>query len=210
MATATKALERAPRRRQEERSAEATQRMTDAAVELLVEHGIRGTTLAAIGERAGYSRGLVTHHFGSKGGLLAHVHDAIAERWVRRVTRAGGTATGLEALLRVTDALLAFMVEEPAGLRAMYLLRYASIDPGAKYRTNVAALNREHISVLTDIVRRGQRDGDIPAAHDPRVAAELFASAVDGLLYRWLVTPELPAHAVHAMFRAAIEKACTP
>ena len=45
------------RRTQEQRTALSDQRMTEAAIALLVEAGIGGTTLAAIGLRAGYSRG---------------------------------------------------------------------------------------------------------------------------------------------------------
>ena len=73
------------RRTQLERTAMSDHKMTVAAIALLIERGIGGTTLVAIGERAGYSRGLVTHRFGSKAGLLAHLHDTIASHWIERV-----------------------------------------------------------------------------------------------------------------------------
>jgi len=47
---------------QAERTARAEACMIEAAIELLNTTGIQGTTLVAIGEKAGYSRGLVTHH----------------------------------------------------------------------------------------------------------------------------------------------------
>jgi AcrR family transcriptional regulator len=47
--------------------------MVRAAIDLLNTAGIQGTTLVAIGERSGYSRGLATHHFGSKAGLFRTV-----------------------------------------------------------------------------------------------------------------------------------------
>ena len=40
------------------------------AAELIAEVGPSGFTLANVGERAGYSRGLATHHFGSKGAMM--------------------------------------------------------------------------------------------------------------------------------------------
>lgn len=183
------------------------QLMTEAAVSLLVEHGIAGTTLAGIGERSGYSRGLVTHRFGSKSGLLAHVHDSVAAEWLRRVQSRVAGATGIEALQRVVDALYQFIIDEPRGLRAMYLLRYASIDPGAKYRANVAKLNHAHVRVMTRWVEEGKAAGEIAADVDPRLAAELFASAVDGLLYRWLVDPAIPVKELHALMREHIARA---
>ena len=175
--------------------------MTEAAVSLLVERGIAGTTLASIGERAGYSRGLVTHRFGSKAGLLAHVHDSVAAEWVRHVDGFVGDAVGIEALQRVTDALYDFIVNEPEELRAMYLLRYASIDPSAEYRANVAKLNRAHIRALSRWIQEGQRRGEVDAELDAELAAALFASVVDGLLYRWLVTPDIPVQQLHQMLR---------
>ncbi|WAS95235.1 TetR/AcrR family transcriptional regulator [Nannocystis punicea] len=183
------------------------QSMTEAAVSLLVERGIAGTTLAGIGERSGYSRGLVTHRFGSKAGLLAHVHDSIAAEWLRRVQAVVGRATGVAALQRVTDALYKFIVDEPKGLRAMYLLRYASIDPSAEYRANVAKLNKAHVRALKRWIEEGQAHGEIAVEVDPGLAAELFASVVDGLLYRWLVNPDIPVKELHGLMRAHVARA---
>src|SRR3546814_333805 len=142
-------------RTQEERTALSDQRMTDAAVALIVEHGIAAATLAAIGERAGYSRGLVTHRFGTKARLLAHLHDTFVADWIGRVQQAVGEHSGVEALSRVADALYGFIEEAPDEMRAMYLLRYASIDPGAQFRTNVAKAHRseEHTSELQSLMR---------------------------------------------------------
>jgi AcrR family transcriptional regulator len=195
------------RRRQEDRTALSDKLMIKAAVGLLVERGISGTTLAAIGERSGYSRGLATHRFGSKAGLLAHVHDSVATEWLRRVQQKVGEATGIVALQRVTDALYDFILDEPEELRAMYLLRYVSIDPGAEYRANVAKVNRAHIRALQRWVEEGKADGAVAAGVDARLAAELFASLVDGLLYRWLVNPDIPVKALHALLRREVARA---
>lgn len=181
--------------------------MTEAAISLLIERGIAGTTLAAIGERAGYSRGLATHRFGTKAKLLAHVHDTVAAHWVERVQRVVGDATGIVALERVIDALHSFIVEEPDELRAMYLLRYASIDPAAEYRANVAKVNRAHVLALARFIEQGRADGSIAKAVDPMLAAEAVASVVDGLLYRWLVTPEMPVTPLHHLIRAQLAPA---
>lgn len=191
----------AMRRKQVDRTALSDKLMTEAAVGLLVERGIAGTTLASIGQRSGYSRGLVTHRFGSKARLLAHVHDSVAAEWLRRVQARIDDTTGIEALQRVIDTLYEFMVEQPKELRAMYLLRYASIDPGAEYRANVAKVNRAHIRALQGLIEEGKSNGSILAAVDARLAAELFASVVDGLLYRWLVNPDIPVKELHDLVR---------
>jgi AcrR family transcriptional regulator len=57
-------------RTQEQRRIEAERRLVRAAAELVGEIGPARVTLANVGERAGYSRGLATHHFGPKGALM--------------------------------------------------------------------------------------------------------------------------------------------
>ena len=49
--------------------------------------------------------------------------------------------------------------------------------------------------------------GEIHEGIDPQLAAELFASVVDGLLYRWLVNPTIPVKPLHELLRVHIERA---
>jgi Bacterial regulatory proteins, tetR family len=65
--------------------------------------GVAGTTLAAIGERAGYSRRLATHRFGSKAGLLAQVRDTTVADWIAQVPHIVGAKTGIAAVDSVVD-----------------------------------------------------------------------------------------------------------
>lgn len=54
-------------------------RITDAAVELLIDEGVAKTTTVAVQKRAGVSRGALLHHFPSRAQLLA----STIERLVR-------------------------------------------------------------------------------------------------------------------------------
>lgn len=193
-----------PRRTQEQRTALSDHRMMEAAIALLVECGIEGTTLLAIGKKAGYSRGLVSHRFGSKAGLLAHVHDIVARHWIERVQAEVGTTSGIAALERAVKALYGFIAEAPNEIRAMLLLRHASIDPAAEYRANVAKV---HLAQRRDVQRwieAGKVAGEISAKVDANLIAELFCSTTDGLVYRWLVNPALPIKALHDQLRRGI------
>ena len=73
------------RRTQQQRRDQAETALLNAAAELAVEHGVRSLTLARVGERAGYSRGIVTHHFGSKQGLILSLFAA-GFAWMRRLS----------------------------------------------------------------------------------------------------------------------------
>jgi AcrR family transcriptional regulator len=197
----------AVRRRQEDRVALSDERMTRAAVQLLVEVGVAGTTLAAVGERAGYSRGLPAYRFGSKAGLLAHIHDTVAADWIARVQRAVGDRVGVEALESVISALSDFMAEAPGDLRAMYLLRYSSIDPAFEFRTNIAKVHSAQKRDAQRWIEAGQMAGRIGKRVDASLAAELFCATADGLLYRWLVTPQLPLVKLHRLLRREVRHA---
>jgi AcrR family transcriptional regulator len=195
------------RRRQEDRTALSDRLLKEAAVSLLVQRGIAGTTLAAIGERSGYSRGLVTARFGSKAGLLAYVHDTVAAEWIDRVKASVGNLTGIVALEHAVDALHGFIIDVPDGIRAMYLLRYASIDPSSEYRANVAKVHKAQRRDVQHWIEGGQADGSIDSQLQADLAAELFCAALDGLLYRWLVNPDIPVDRLHAQLRREVQHA---
>ena len=55
---------------QGERSRAMRQRLLDATVECLVEHGFAGTSTTLVSERAGVSRGAQLHHFPTKNDLV--------------------------------------------------------------------------------------------------------------------------------------------
>src|SRR5690349_3921570 len=88
-----------PRRTQPERVAESDARMLAAALKLIGERGYKGTSLAAIGEAAGYSRGLVHERFGSKAGLLWKLVKNMLRVW-NHESRARGSSghKGIEGL----------------------------------------------------------------------------------------------------------------
>jgi AcrR family transcriptional regulator len=52
--------------RKQERGTAAKRKMIEAAAALIAEGGLSHATMARIGERAGYSRGLADYHFTSK------------------------------------------------------------------------------------------------------------------------------------------------
>src|SRR5258708_3482259 len=62
-----------------QRRDEAERRLLAAAVAIVSDRGIEGTTLADVGVAAGYSRGLPAHYFGRKSDLVAAVASYIAD-----------------------------------------------------------------------------------------------------------------------------------
>jgi len=186
------------RRRQADRTALSDRLLTEAAIELLVKSGIQGTTLQAVGERAGYSRGLATHRFGSKAGLFGKVLEVASRDWPERVQAAVGERVGADALCAATDAAEAFIRERPEEVRAMYLLWFLSIDPSADYKSNIAAVHHAQRRDVARWIRAGKTSGTVDSRVDPMRIAEQYAASMAGIIYQWLANPEMP---LTTMFR---------
>jgi AcrR family transcriptional regulator len=117
-ASAPEAMPKRPartRRSQAERSALSEDRLLDAALQLISERGYDRTTLQAIGDVAGYSRGLVSHRFGSKEGLLWALLERMFAQWgADSLQPAVGRQVGIAALHAAIEATRSSMHAAPS------------------------------------------------------------------------------------------------
>lgn len=196
----------AVRRRQAERSALSDRRLTEAAIELLVKSGIQGTTLQAVGQRAGYSRALATHRFGSKAGLFSRVLRTATADWLGRMQKAVGTKVGADALCAATDATETFIRERPNEVRAMYLLWFQSIDPSAEYHPNILNVHRAQRRDVENWIRAAQKAGRLDLRVNPRRVAEQYCASMAGIVYQWLVNPDMPLILMYRQLKANLRE----
>jgi AcrR family transcriptional regulator len=183
------ALHSAPAPKQS-RSRLSTSRLLDAAAELIAEHGYERMTLAAIGDRAGYSPALVTARFGSKEGLLSTLLDRMAGDWAEQVLApAIGESSGAEAVHTVLSQLRASWRRSPAEMRAFYTLMFEALLHAPWLRERMAALHRELRSAVRQRVERGISGGSVAADVDAAVAAQLIVGAIRGAVYQALLDP---------------------
>jgi AcrR family transcriptional regulator len=147
------------RRTQQQRREQTESALLAAAAELIVEGGVRALTLARVGERAGYSRGIVTHHFGSKAALL----DALA-----RATQSGfvpglaGLPPGLDRLLRLLGGYVGALAEVGPMNRA-FLLLWAEAATSAELAPAFRERDEGFRADLRTDVAAGIADGTIRA-----------------------------------------------
>ncbi|MGB8693615.1 MAG: TetR/AcrR family transcriptional regulator [Steroidobacteraceae bacterium] len=180
------------RRKLADRTALSDRLLTEAAFQLLVKLGVQGTTLQAVGKRAGYSRALATHRFGSKAGLFDQMLKQASADWLQRMQKAVGRRTGPDALCAATRAAEKFVRERPSEVRAMYLLWFQSIGPGAAYHSNLANVHRAQRRDVEAWIRAGQEAGEVSKTVNPRRLAEQYCATIAGIAYQWLVNPEMP------------------
>lgn len=172
---------------QDERSALSNQRLIDAAVRLIVKVGSAGTTLQALGETSGYSRGQVTYRFGTKAGLFKAVIKQVSERWSRSLEARVDGLTGASALLACSDAYFEFVHECPHDICAMNILSQQACEPDSQLREIVCRMKERQTRQLRSWVLQGQADGSIRAALDADACAAHFVAYHSGVTYLWML-----------------------
>jgi AcrR family transcriptional regulator len=196
------------RRTQQERREQAEAALLNAAAELAVERGVRSLTLARVGERAGYSRGIVTHHFGSKQALIERLARATQAGFVPGL---GGLPPGLDRLLRLINGYVGALGQVGVLNRAFLLLwAEAATEPELApiFRDRDDAFRAD----LRDDVQAGIADGTIrpdvtPAEAAVEVVGQLRGIALQRLLDPRAVDTERLRHTVTEHWRRALSPA---
>lgn len=177
-----------PRRRsQAERTAESDRRMLEAALRLIGQRGYQATSLAAIGEEAGYSRGLVTERFGSKAGLLWVLVKQLLRGWNQRGRELSDPGhTGIAALVDILDNHRRAL-EADEGIRAFYALMFEATGATPEMRPEFQALHHTFRGDMQKILREGIEAGEIRADIDPAAQAALLMGTLRGIAFQWLL-----------------------
>jgi AcrR family transcriptional regulator len=178
--------EPAGRRTQAERTAVSNSRLLAAAVKVIADKGYRAASLQAIGEVAGYSRGLVSHRFGSKEGLLKVLLKSIPDLWAERVR----DISGLDALKATTIAHRFAITVTPDSVRALFMVMYEAQGELTELLEGFVERDHMHRERFEKILRSGQRDKTIRKDLDVPSAALIYFSVLRGLTMTWLMDRE--------------------
>ena len=172
---------------QAERRTRSEDALLDASAELVAERGVHGASLASIGGRAGVSRGLPTHHFGSKDALLARlaqraqsrIGQEMQEAQRTRADRVGGL-TALEEVFLGVDSYLE-MFEDPTPDQRALLVMWGSTFPSSASVDGMADAERRSYEGLSRLIMSGQQDGSVRSDVDPTATAVLLHGLMRGL-----------------------------
>lgn len=175
---------------QAERTAISDRAMLDAAVELILERGTEKTTLAMIGEKAGYSRGLATYRFGSKAGLYDALCKAIGRNWLEYLKRGVAGKTGIDAMCAALDTVYQWVTDAPNEARVLQILHCGSASPGSEFRDTSVGIHRRQLSDVVQWVEGGKRAGQVRADADAKSVAAEYVAYTSGITYLWLLSAE--------------------
>lgn len=168
-----------PRRTQEERRAQAERRLVHAAAELVGEIGPARVTLANVGERAGYSRGLATHHFGSKGALMQRLVDAVTQQFRVAILDESQSHSAMDEGLGLVGTYFQVLSDlQPVNRARLVLWADAVTTDSPDVRPAMVAADREFREAITKTLQRGLAAGEF----DSSVNADGLATVIIGML----------------------------
>ncbi len=161
------------------RKSDAEAALIDAAEELIARQGITATSLAQIGERAGYSRGLVNHHFGTKDALIARLAERAQDGFVKRSARKT-TGSGREAILAMIDAYLEIFFSGNVSARA-FLVMWGASFPETTSIEGLAENDARARTGFEKMIRAAQSDGSVNSEIDPKATATIMLGLIRGV-----------------------------
>ena len=204
---ADEALPVTERRTQEQRRETSEQRMLEAALALVAEKGTFRVTLAEIGERAGYSRGLPASRFGSKARLLAALATLIGERFGehRQAFRTAPGLPSIEALIRAY-----FTREDWTTTRALIVMMAESALGDSELQPIIAAYNSDSHRYVQHHIALAQQAGLARADVDPKSLAVVVLSAFRGAMLQGLNDPNIDLARVRDELIALVRARLTP
>lgn len=187
---------------QAERVAASDRALIEAAIELIAERGYDRTTLALIGERAGYSRGLVTQRFGNKENLLREVMRQMLERWSTHNVAERVDKVGVPALQAILSAYLDMCDRSPQSIRAYYALLREADGPVPAVRAAIKKLHASERAGIAALIRAGHVRPDV----DPDAEATLFLGVMRGVTMQWLLDPKVDLVGTLTQYGVSLER----
>jgi AcrR family transcriptional regulator len=182
---------RSKRRTQAERRLQSSTGLVKAAIDVISTEGVGATTFETIAQRGRYSRALVSKRFGSKQGLIEAVIAYLRARpEAMAIERRVDELTGFQALLAYIDLYMHHLATDENGQAYYRLLSSALADKSPLQAIFFAEHERFHAR-LSDIVRRGQVEGNIRRDLDPDSAAFTAGGIVFSIAMSILMNPSI-------------------
>jgi AcrR family transcriptional regulator len=171
-----------PPRTQEQRRNEAERRLVRAAAELVGEIGPARVTLANVGERAGYSRGLATHHFGSKGALMQRLVKTVTSQFRDAIRKESQSDSPIEQLRQIIDYYFRVVSDlAPVNRARLVLWADAVAGPSEDVRPRMISADRELREEIEKRIQLAVNAGDIAQSVDPHGLATVIIAMLRGV-----------------------------
>jgi len=162
------------------------QRILDAAIEVIAEHGFFHSRVSEIADRAGVADGTIYLYFKNKDQLLMAAIDSAFHRFIRRAKAAVDEITDPREKLR----RMAFLHLEGLGAnRNLAIVFQTELRHSAKFLGQFSHnLMVEYFDLIKGVLREGQTAGVFRADMSVTIAAHCFFGAVDEIVTTWILS----------------------
>jgi AcrR family transcriptional regulator len=187
------------------RRAEAEGRLIAAAAEMVGEVGPANVTLANVGERAGYSRGLATHHFGSKGALMQRLVETVTHQFRNAMFDRGESTDPVVELTALIGIYFDVMADlQPVNRARLVLWADAVAHPASETRATMVAADREFREEIEKRIALAMTAGLAPTTIHPQGLATAVVAVLRGVALQSLMDDDVDLQAARGEVEALL------
>jgi TetR/AcrR family transcriptional regulator, transcriptional repressor for nem operon len=180
-------------------------RLVDAAVASVVEHGVTQMRLEEVLAASGSSKSQLYHYFSDRDGLIDAAVARRCEEFLGLLRQALGAVSSLDGLSMVLDGFAADYAMQLDGCPIGSLAGELVSGPDAARRTTVEAFATWE-DLLTSALQRIQDSGELGSGHDVReLAMVLLVNFEGGMFLSQLRGSDLPLRAALTAALAHLE-----
>ncbi|OYN75946.1 TetR family transcriptional regulator [Mycolicibacterium sphagni] len=167
--------------------------------------GPANVTLANVGERAGYSRGLATHHFGSKGALMQRLVETVTHQFRNAMFDRGESTdpvVELRALIGIYFDVMADL--QPVNRARLVLWADAVAHPASETRATMVAADREFREEIEKRIALAMTAGLAPTTIHPQGLATAVVAVLRGVALQSLMDDDVDLQAARGEVEALL------
>jgi len=180
------------RRTQEERRGEAERRLVEAAAAMVSEAGPAKVTLANVGERAGYSRGLASHHFGSKRALMQRLVESVTYQFREALFDQQESSDALGELGTLIDIYFDVVSDlQPINRARLVLWADAVANPSEDIRPAMVNADQEFREEIEKRLRQAIAMGQVPETVNAHGLATVIIAMLRGVALQSLIDDQI-------------------
>ncbi|HWZ12071.1 MAG TPA: TetR/AcrR family transcriptional regulator [Acidobacteriaceae bacterium] len=190
------------------RSGDKHQRILDAAVQVIAEHGFFNARVSEIASRAGVADGTVYLYFKNKDHILREAIDTAFRNFFDRAKQEIQTVSSARMQL---ELLARLHLETLAAHRNLAIVMQTEVRQSARF---IAEFSHQHLvdylNLVREVIRLGQEQGLFREDISDRLVAHCMFGALDEMVSSWVFTgrpfdPDKIASAVMNLIFSGIE-----
>jgi AcrR family transcriptional regulator len=163
------------------------EQIVEAALSLVADFGLRRLSIAALARRVGLVPSGIYRHYKSKDEILAAVLELLGRRLMGNIEAARARhAAGLDRLRAALMSHIRFIREGRAIPRIIFSDDVHAGHPERKQQ--ILRILSAYRGELAEMVRQGQREGEVRGDVEPEVAAMMFLGIIVPAGILWHLT----------------------